>query len=286
MGRFSAARMSKPGLCWALAAAIVLAATSGAAFASPTDKALVPARWGGFTAVMGDSPGVFANPAALRWLDRFVVRAQVLSPLADWALKGHLLNYLEPDTGLGSGQLAYYKMSDGTGELKQYVYSIAQDLGERAAVGINLRYSVLAGRSGDEVDAWLVDVGLQAQASERVTLGAVVRNAIRWGNGARADQFPLSAAVGLAVDLGRLTLGADYVHSDLSDPLAEGLFHVGLQGRFGNILARIGQHLASGSKTPFSYAGLGFQLETFRLDVDVYDEAGGRAIVIGFTFYF
>lgn len=97
--------------------------------------------------------------------------------------------------------------------------------------------------------------------------------------------MPVEVAVGVAVELGLgLTAAADYIVPGVGN-WEEAGWRYGLEGRFGRVLARLGQRVYPAG-TVVSYAGLGYLLESLRLDAAVSESGGRRLLSLGLSLYF
>lgn len=270
-------------LGWAALAGMI--ATPAAAAVSSMETMLAP--WEGFVAVAGEPYGAATNPASLSWLDNHVLRAQHVSPQQAAVLPGARgYVYLEPDTGLGAGQLAYVAAERGDRRVKQYVYSAAWRGGD-TAFGFSIRHVTLENvlQPNKTVTTWATDLGYRGQWGQGLAVGVVARNVLlMFGDVARND-MPTEFEAGMAFDLGGgLVLAADYIFPQAGDPDTGG-YRYGLEGRFGRVLARLGQE-ANPAGVLVTYGGLGYMLDAFRLDATVGQGAQGRVISVGLSMYF
>lgn len=283
----------------AVAAALLLAglgslpgpAPARAASAEALAMTLTP--WEGFVGVGGEQFGPVANPAGLAWLGEHALQAQYVSTAGEPAGAGaRAVVYLEPDTGLGAGQLAYLSAGDDDGGLRQYVYSAAWRRSD-AAFGFSVRHVTLdnvepadAGVSQPVSGAaWVLDVGYRGQWARWLGVGVLARHALVSGDDEVRAAMPVEVAVGVAVELGLgLTAAADYIVPGVGN-WEEAGWRYGLEGRFGRVLARLGQRVYPAG-TVISYAGLGYLLESLRLDAAVSESGGRRLLSLGLSLYF
>lgn len=241
--------------------------------------------WEGFSSFTGRASGLATNPAALMDLDENALRLQTVRPLASSQPDGMVYTYLEPDMGLGAGQLGYMQMSEGNDRLSRFVYSGAKRAGASAAVGLSVTYTQL--RSGpapaDALSTWGLDVGFRSVLFNRLALGAVVQNAYLLGDESGADAMPPQLAAGLALDLGAIVVAGDYLLRGRAAPFTEG-YKYGVEGRFGRLLARYGQR--SVPEDNFTYSGLGYRFDRGHIDVTVGERETGRSLSLGLSLYF
>lgn len=291
----NAARGGRRRAWWRLTVAAVLAmawlgltgfvvADDAAEAASPAETMLTP--WEGFVAVGGEPYGAAANPATLSWLDSHVVRAQHVSPQTALLPGARAYIYLEPDTGLGAGQLAYLAVDGGDRRVKQYVYS-GSWRGGGTAVGFSVRHVTLENvtQPHETVTTWAADLGYRGQWAKWLAMGVVARNVLLMFGDVERSDMPIEIVAGLAFDIGGgLVAAADYIIADLEEPGHAG-YRYGLEGRLGRVLARLGQQVdAAGAVV--TYGGLGYVLDSFRLDATVGQGAHGRVLSFGLSMYF
>lgn len=282
----------------------------GTASAASADDILTP--WNGFVAVGGEQYGPVANPAGLGWLDGHALQAAHLRPLADGSVDGRAYVYLEPDTGVGAGQLAYLAAKDEERDVREYIYSAAWR-GGGAAIGFNVRHvtlerflavgnspsgsplpglplpasaSTAAAQSGSS-STWAMDVGYRGQWARWLGVGVLARNVLVGFGDLPREAMPAEITAGIALEFGRgLVAAADYVVSGWDDAAdASASYRYGLEGRIGRLTARIGQRVdAAGAAA--KYAGLGFRLDSFGLNATVGESEDGRVLSIGLSLYY
>lgn len=272
----------------------------------------------GYVAVGGDQYGPAVNPATLSWLEDSSVRVEYARGETDSDSSAFALAYFEPDTGLGAGQLAYVSAEMGGQKTQEYVYS-ASWRGDDNAVGFSVRhvrmtnvptdpatppdpavlptgkvepaYTTLpmatleATAAPKTMTTWTADLGYRGQLGRAVGAGVVVRNVLlAFGDVPRAA-LPLEVIAGLAFDIGSgLVLAADYVVSNASN-LSNAGYHIGLDGRFGQLLARLGRWMYAGGNN-LTYVRFGILFGVLRIDASAQHGAGGQTMSLGVSLYF
>lgn len=239
--------------------------------------------WDGFAAAAGEMFGPAINPATLSWNDEYALRVQYASPMSPSAPRSTVYLYVEPDEGLGAGQLGYIAAAAGDGEKREYIYSAAWRDGG-ASYGVSVRHVAQASASSPgKAEGWAVDLGFSSRWTSRLGVGVVVRNLAIMGSAPRSA-MPVEVVAGFAVHLGRgLLFAVDYAARDLEHGSAE--YRFGLEGSLGPVVARIGQR-SSPAHQPLFYVGLGFLLEPVRLDATYGQRADERVLLLGLAFYF
>lgn len=266
------------GLCWLALAPIRV-------WAAAVDTMLTP--WEGFTASVGESFGVVGNPASLSWLDKHVLRIQGINPGTNAVPGGQTYTYLEADNGFGAGQLGYAAMEQGGRSARQWVYSGAWRDGD-SALGVTIKHVSLDNlpHPGTSVSTWAIDLGYRRQWTDRVAVGVVAHDALLFFGTISRDLMPLRIAAGLTVDVTEgLVLAADYLTGDLTAPGVSG-YRYGLDGRFGRVLARVGQRRFVANDYVYSYFGLGYDWDLVRLDATAGKDKDGSVFSLGMSWYF
>lgn len=252
---------------------------AGHAAAAGAQPEMMLTAWDGFAAMGGEPHGTATNPAGLAWLENHVLRAQRMSSSSGGTPSGQFFVYMEPDNGLGAGRLAYVNMEYGHHRMRQYMYSGAWR-GGGAAVGFNLRHVTLenVNHSDATVTTWATDVGYRGQWTEWLAAGIVAQNVLLFSGNVERDSMPIEIAAGLALNVGGSVVA-------FFDNYSQGGYKHGLEGRFGRVLARVGQRRSANGHV-FSYTGLGYRLESFRLDATVGEDDHGRVLSLGLSMYF
>lgn len=243
--------------------------------------------WEGFAAVGEEPFGLVSNPASLSRLQKHVLRAQGVSSETGTAPGGQFYVYLEPDEGLGAGQLAYVTMQRGNARANKYVYS-GSWRGSASALGFSVKHLSFGNMAvvGSDVATWSADFGYYGEWTDWFSVGLVAQNAVLFAGELERDDLPPEVAAGMALNFGRsLIVAADYIVTDFDDP-AEGAYKYGLEGRLGRVLARVGQKGTTSAADVFRFAGLGYELDTVRLDATVGEDDDGRVYSLGLSLYF
>lgn len=269
--------------------------------------------WDGFVAIGGDQYGLAVNPASLSWLEDSAVRVQYARDSKNSDSSALALVYFEPDTGIGAGRLAYVSVDVGGYETKQFIYSGSWSGGDHA-LGFSVRHvrmanvpaapttppvddeftytafpsavtSSAAATASDSMNTWTLDLGYRGQLGRSVTAGVVIRNTLLVFGDVPRDVLPVNVVAGLAFDIGSgLVLAADYIVPDATE-LSNAGYHFGLDGRFGQVLARLGRWVYAGGQK-MTYVGFGFLFGALRLDASAQQGSGGQTMSLGLSVYF
>lgn len=244
------------------------------------------AFWDGRGSTVGEASGVVSNPAALMGLRGGAVRMQAAQVLDRPQPDGYAVIYREPDGGWGAGQLAYAVVADEDDRVTQFVYSGAKPAGSAAAVGLGLTHT--RRQSADPADsfsAWALDVGFYGALSEQLAVGAVVRNALLYGDAGAREHMPPSLAAGFALDLGPVTLSGDWLLEGREAPFKRGYVY-GVEANLGRLLATFSQRTFVEAHMRYLYYGLGYRFDIGRIDLTVGEGPDGRTLVLGVSLFF
>lgn len=242
--------------------------------------------WDGFSAVAGNGDTVVINPATLADTKEHELRIEAARPLEGSEPDGMLYVYHEPDDGLGAGQLGYVTLTEGPTKVNRFVYSGSRDMGSAASVGFGLTHTRQDGQTAsDSFATWGLDVGFRGVLFERLSVGAVVRNALLVGDDAARDELPPSLAAGIAFDVGPVTFAGDWLLQGREAPFIQG-YAFGLEALLSRILLRYGERHFPDLASRYTYYGLGYRFDSGRVDVTMGERSGNRLLTLGLSLYF
>lgn len=273
----------------AVALLVGLAISAGAAPLAQAHGIMeyVLSPWDGHGSTVGEGAGPAANPAAHISLENPALSVQVLRPGGAKPMpEGVGVAYHEPDGGLGSGQLAYVSVTFEDEKVTRFVYSGAKPVGAAAAIGLGLTHTRReSGTPGNAFGAWGLDVGVVSLLSDQLTLGATVRNALLHGDVAAKEHLPPSLAAGFALRMGPVSLFGDWLLEGATAPYRQGHAY-GVETNLGRLLLRFGQRGFVDTVMKHVYYGLGYKLNSGRIELAMNDGPDGRVLVLGVTFHF
>ncbi|MFO7652732.1 MAG: PorV/PorQ family protein [Candidatus Krumholzibacteriia bacterium] len=217
---------------------------------------------GAFVAVADDATGPLWNPAGLRWLDQNEVQFGSVRMFEDTAVNG--LSFAVPVSGgstvgftfltLGSGEFERTsELNEPLGDFSEndyaFLLSVARAVGERLALGVNLKV-VHHGIEEYSATGAGTDLGAQFRLTDALTVGACALNlggptlTLR----ERDEEFPTELRGGVAWHLlhGAALISTEAVQRDGPGMLARAGAEVWLQHRLALRVGYYDENVAGG----------------------------------------